>query len=82
MAERSSYNLHFKLNVLKKLEEFNGNVSETARFFKINRKNIQRWRNQQDIIKNCNLNRTINTRVRKRNLSNRSQNIHYLMLPW
>ena len=63
---RKSYSLHFKRAVLKKLEENNDNIAQTAAEFNIHRKNIQRWIRQKYILNRAALNHDINTRTTKR----------------
>ena len=52
--------------MLKRLEENNHNIAQTAAEFNIHRKNIQRWTKQKDVLNHAALNRDINTRTAKR----------------
>ena len=58
--KRKSYTIRFKSQVLKKLEENGGNISQTSRDFNIDRKIIRRWLSQRDLIVDSVRNRAIN----------------------
>lgn len=63
---RKNYSLYFKKTVLKRVEENNHNIAQTAAEFNIHRKNNQRWTKQTDVLNRAALNRDINTRTAKR----------------
>ena len=58
--KRKSYTMRFKSQVLKKLEENGGNISQNSRDFNIDRKIILRWLSQRDLIVDSVRNRAIN----------------------
>ena len=58
--KRKSDTIRFKSQVLKKLEENSGNISQTSRDFNIDRKVIRRWLSQRDLIVDSVRNRAIN----------------------
>ena len=49
---RKSYTIRFKSHVLKKLEENDGNISQTSRDVGVDRRIIRRWLSQRDLIEN------------------------------
>ena len=63
--KRKSYTIRFKSQVLKKLEENGGNISQTSRDFNIDRKIIRRWLSQRDLIVDSVRNRAINISSRR-----------------
>ena len=71
--KRKSYTIRFKSQVLKKLEENGGNISQTSRDFNIDRKIIRRWLSQRDLIVDSVRKRTINISSR-RNIRGRKHN--------
>ena len=64
-VKRKSYTIRFKSQVLKKLEENGGNISQTSRDFKIDRKIIRCWLSQRDLIVDSVRNRAINISSRR-----------------
>ena len=58
--KRKSYTIQFKSQVLKKLKENGGNISQTSRDFNIDKKIIRRWLSQRDLIVDSVRNRAIN----------------------
>lgn len=50
MAKRHSYDLLFKVNAVKWLQEHGNNVSNAAKEFRVNRKQIREWRDSQDFL--------------------------------
>ena len=58
--KRKSYTIRFKSQVLKKLEENGGNISQTSRDFNIDTKIIRHWLSQRDLIADSVKNRAIN----------------------
>ena len=58
--KRKSYTIRFKSQVLKKLEENGGNISQTSRDFNIYTKIIRHWLSQRDLITDSVKNRAIN----------------------
>ena len=63
--KRKSYTMRFKSQVLKKLEENGGNMSQNSRDFNIDRKIIWRWLSQRDLIVDSVRNRAINISSRR-----------------
>ena len=64
-VKRKSYTIRFKSQVLKKLEENGGNISQTSRDFNKDRKIIRRWLSQRDLIVDFVRNRAINVSSRR-----------------
>jgi len=52
--KRKSYTLRDKLNALKLLKEFNGNISKTSRGLNVDRKQLRVWRENESKIVNSN----------------------------
>ena len=65
MEEKTkSYTIRFKSQVLKKLKENGGNISQTSRDFNIDRKIIWRWLSHNDLIVDSVRNRAMNVSSR------------------
>ena len=58
--KRKSYTIQLKSQVLKKLEENAGNISQTSRDFNIDRNIVRRWLSKRDLIVDSVRNRAIN----------------------
>jgi hypothetical protein len=63
---RKSYSLHFKRAVLKRLEENNDNIAQTAAEFNIHRKKHSEMDQTKNILNRAAINHDINTRTTKR----------------
>ena len=48
---RNSYSFNFKSKALKLLKSNDGNISKTDKILKVSRGNLQRWRSQEENIK-------------------------------
>ena len=62
LTSRKSYSLEFRLNAVKQLKENNGAVSGTAKLLGIDRRNLQRWRDDAARLQLTRKSRSCNSR--------------------
>ena len=64
---RNSYSFNFKSKAFKLLKSNDGNISKTAKILKVTRGNIQRWRSQEENIKQHVKSADVSSRKKRKN---------------